>query len=156
MKRAHVEHRLSEYLDGEVSGHDAEEVEAHLSVCQVCADELAYLRRIKALLGSRPANPSPGLWSGVAERIAGQGPVEPWGQFEWVGKRLMPVLAAAAVLAVAFLGSLNGSGSAVTLEEYLKTTWGPEASETLLLSDAEISHEDVLQLAASVNPGSPR
>ena len=60
-------------------------------------------------------------------------------------------LAAAAVLAVAFFGGLSGNGVAVSLEEYLTSTWPDESAEVLMVSDAEISMEDALVLAASAD-----
>jgi anti-sigma factor RsiW len=151
MTSQHVVDKLSHYLDGDLSGQELDRVDSHLRTCRQCAKELDYLRRIQSLLAARPSARSPGLWDGIAPQLATETSPSGWGQFEWVGKRLMPLLAAAAVLAVAFLGGLNGNGVAVTLEDYLKSSWTDESADALMVSDAEISKEDVLVLATSVS-----
>lgn len=151
MTSQHVADQLSRYLDGDLSGQELDRVEAHLGTCRQCAKELDYLRQIQALLAARPSTRSPGLWDGIAPQLEAETSAGGWGQFEWAGKRLMPLLAAAAVLAVALLGSLNGNGVAVTLEDYLKSSWSDESTDALMVSDAEISREDVLVLAASAS-----
>ncbi len=63
--------RLSDYLDGELSADERQELEAHLAECEECAATLEQLRRVveraKALDDKPPATD---LWSGIAERIA--------------------------------------------------------------------------------------
>lgn len=149
MRTPHVHDRLGEYLDGDLSGQELQEVEAHLNGCARCARELAYLRQVRSLLAARPPARSPGLWRQVAPRIAASGLPGAWGQFEWVGKRLMPLLAAAAVLAAAFLGRTNGNGTAASLESYLKSAFAGESADSLIVSESEISRGDVLYLAAT-------
>lgn len=62
--------RLSDYLDGELSAGERQELEAHLVGCGECAALLEQLRRVveraKALEDEPPATD---LWSGIAERI---------------------------------------------------------------------------------------
>jgi hypothetical protein len=62
--------RLSEYLDGELSARERQELEAHLAGCEECAATLEQLRRVverAKTLEDRP--PATDLWSGIAERI---------------------------------------------------------------------------------------
>ncbi len=63
--------RLSEYLDGELSGAETEALEAHLALCGECRAVLEELHAVVAVAGSltdRP--PERDLWPGIAERIA--------------------------------------------------------------------------------------
>ncbi|MSR06414.1 MAG: zf-HC2 domain-containing protein [Gemmatimonadetes bacterium] len=62
--------RLSEYLDGELTGTDQAALEAHLPHCAECAGVLDELRNVVArarALDDRP--PSHDLWQGVAALI---------------------------------------------------------------------------------------
>jgi anti-sigma factor RsiW len=62
--------RLSDYLDGELSAGERQQLEAHLAECEECATTLLELRRVVAgakALDDRP--PATDLWSGIAERI---------------------------------------------------------------------------------------
>jgi anti-sigma factor RsiW len=63
--------RLSDYLDGELSAGERQELEVHLAECEECAATLEQLRRVaeraKALEDEPPARD---LWSGIAERIS--------------------------------------------------------------------------------------
>lgn len=62
--------RLSEYLDGELSVGERQELEAHLAGCEECAATLEELRRVverAKTLEDRP--PAGNLWPGIAQRI---------------------------------------------------------------------------------------
>ncbi|MGD2216139.1 MAG: anti-sigma factor [Gemmatimonadales bacterium] len=62
--------RLSEYLDGELSAGERQELEVHLAECEECAATLEQLRRVierAKALGDKP--PATDLWSRIAERI---------------------------------------------------------------------------------------
>ena len=62
--------RLSEYLDGELTGDERAALEAHLAVCRDCTDTLAELRAVVARAGALlPRAPEEDLWPGVAKRI---------------------------------------------------------------------------------------
>src|SRR3989442_14258264 len=66
--------RLSEYLDGTLSGSERAALEAHLAGCAACAATLDELRRVVTRargLEDRP--PAADLWPGIAERIGVQG-----------------------------------------------------------------------------------
>lgn len=63
--------RLSEYVDGELDGEEAGQLERHLATCTECAALLHELRAVAArarALEDRP--PARDLWAGIAERIA--------------------------------------------------------------------------------------
>jgi anti-sigma factor RsiW len=62
--------RLSEYLDGTLSGRDGARVEAHLALCPECRNDLVELRRTSELLrGLRAGVESPDLAASILERI---------------------------------------------------------------------------------------
>lgn len=63
--------RLSDFLDGELSAGERDELEAHLATCEECNATLDGLRRVVArsqTLEDRP--PTDDLWPGIAARIA--------------------------------------------------------------------------------------
>lgn len=144
MNNGHVTAYLPDYMEDNLPESERRRIEAHLESCAPCREELAYLQGIRNFLAGRPESPSPGLWAGVAERIALEETPGLWKQFEWVGKRLVPLMAAAAVLILAIFGGLNGTDPDPTLEEYLKAQW--EGPEVVMLSDAELSQDDVFYL----------
>lgn len=102
--------RLSEYLDGQLSTPERDELERHLVDCAECRNALADLRRVverARALEDRP--PARDLWAGIAERIgvppgSRPGSVRP-GLVKpaWMRRRLsftVPQLAAAAVVLI--------------------------------------------------------
>jgi anti-sigma factor RsiW len=64
-------HRLSEYLDGDLSQPERAALERHLAACPACSTTLADLSRVvlRARALSAPLPPR-NLWDGIAERIA--------------------------------------------------------------------------------------
>ena len=155
MSEAHVKEGLPLYLDDGLPAEEMRRVEVHLFTCRACREELACLRRIQRLLKARSED-SPGLWDAISERIGNGGPQSIWSQFEWVGKRMVPVLAAAAVLMLAVLGSLNGDDLTVMLEDYLKAQWDPGQPESIVLSETDFSRDDILRLTDSARPSQPQ
>src|SRR5438876_10053032 len=62
--------RLSEYLDGELTGSERTTLEAHVASCDACRTTLDELRRVVTnarALDDRP--PTVDLWPGIATRI---------------------------------------------------------------------------------------
>ncbi len=145
MTDSEVKTLLPDYLESNLPDEQMRAVESHLAVSTDCREELDYLKRIQRLLAARPESAPPGLWHGIAPRIGVQEAVEPWKQFEWVGKRFLPVLAAA-VLLLAVFGNLTTEAPALTLEDYLNAQWVEQEAE--MLSDAELSG-DVLPILQS-------
>ena len=145
MKDSDVKNLLPDYMESNLPAEQMREIEARLAVSAACRDELDYLRRLQRLLAARPDSASPGLWGSIARQLVDEVVAEPWQQFEWVGKRFLPVLAAA-VLLLAVLGNLTTEAPALTLDAYLNAQWDKQEAE--LLSDAELSG-DVLQVLQS-------
>jgi len=168
MKSPHVKDHLFSYLEGALSEQDRLRVESHLAACRDCREELAYVTRIQGLIQRRSEprlslwdgietrilDAAPGLWNGVEARILDAQGI--WAQLEWAGKRLLPLFAAAAVLLLAILSSLNGAEAWVTLEDYLASHWDNEALEGVALSEADLSRNDVFLLATSTVEPPPK
>lgn len=152
MNLSHVQNLLPRYLEDDLPAAEVRAVEAHLAVCRTCRAELAYLERISTLLRRRVAVPLPGLWEGIAARIQ---PDKLWKHFEWAGKRLVPLLAAA-VLILAVWGSFGRQNSAVSLEDFLRAQWTGAGVETVVVADTQLSRDDVLALTAQVEPSQPQ
>ncbi len=104
--------RLSEYLDGELTPAERADVDRHLTQCAECRSTLEDLRGVvseAALL--RDARPTRDLWSGIAARIAPDGPprarVSPFRRA--ITSRLsftLPQLAAAGIALMVLSGGL--------------------------------------------------
>jgi anti-sigma factor RsiW len=94
MSGAHVVDRLDDYVDGELSEAEFQEVELHLAACADCASEHAFLRELLARAAELPPAVAPprDLWPGIAARL-GRRTVKP---SYWLAG-----LAAAAALLVA-------------------------------------------------------
>lgn|SRR5574341_292745 len=99
-------HRLSEYLDDELSAAERRQMDEHLGTCGACQETLEQLRAVVARAASlEDSGPERDLWPGVAERIGAAGPAA--GQAAgggWRRLRLVltvPQLAAAAVALMA-------------------------------------------------------
>ncbi len=72
---AHVTDHLSEYLDDELAASDRAAIDAHLHVCEACAEELDSLRRIvahAATVAEHDPAPVRDLWTGIHARIQGR------------------------------------------------------------------------------------
>jgi anti-sigma factor RsiW len=62
--------RLSDYVDGELSGAERQEIEAHLTSCAACRTVLQDLRTIAETASRLPgALPDRDLWTGIALRV---------------------------------------------------------------------------------------
>ena len=100
--------RLSEYLDGELTGREREALEAHLEGCAACRGVLEELRGVVARAASLvDREPPADLWSGIAARI-GAAPADELAAARARRARrwqfTLPQLAAAAFLLVLLSG----------------------------------------------------
>ena len=74
---AHLDDRISAYLDGELAGAELREAEQHLTACAECRavlEDFKALGRRAQALDDRP--PEHDLWAGIAARIAEQPEVD--------------------------------------------------------------------------------
>jgi Putative zinc-finger len=71
MSGAHVVDRLDDYVDGELSEAEFQEVELHLADCADCAAEHTFLRELLAGAAELPKAVAPprDLWPGIAARL---------------------------------------------------------------------------------------
>lgn len=100
--------KLSDYLDGELTGAERVALERHLAACPACTATLAELERVVARAQELPDTPpAADLWAGIGERIAQRPavspavrPIRPRRTFS------LPQLAAAAVTAAVASGGV--------------------------------------------------
>jgi len=65
-----AQERLSDYLDGDLSGASLEELEGHLETCDECRAELESLRQTLSVLGGlKPVDPSPDFLQQVNQKL---------------------------------------------------------------------------------------
>jgi len=66
-----VDDRLDDYVDGELSEAEYQEVELHVASCAACRENERGLRNLLARAAALPKEGTPGrdLWPGVAERL---------------------------------------------------------------------------------------
>lgn len=109
--RGQIEHRdpwvdrLSDYLDGELSGRERRACEEHLRRCADCAavfDELCDVVA-RAERTNTPIEPGRDLWPGIAARLAPGRADKSASRLPILIGRLRPQLAAAAVIVLACL-----------------------------------------------------
>ncbi len=105
----HLDLELSAYLDGDLTGAELAQAEAHLAACDACRSALDDLRRLVRRAGALDDRaPERDLWAGIATRIAAERasdvvPLASRRRFAFT----MPQLAAAAVaLMVVSAGSV--------------------------------------------------
>ena len=105
-----IQPKLSEYVDGTLSGDTAWTIRLHLTSCAVCAQIEGDFRQTASLLRSLSAPElSPGFEAALARRLADQSlrprPVSPWGRVAalWASLPVLPrpVYAGAAAALVA-------------------------------------------------------
>ena len=75
MSGAHVVDRLDDYVDGELSEAEFQEVELHLAGCADCAAEHDFLRELLTRAAELPRAVAPprDLWPEVAQRLGRRG-----------------------------------------------------------------------------------
>jgi hypothetical protein len=100
---------IEEYVDGELDGRMIERLDAHLSTCAACAEEMTALRREQEAYASyqRDLEVTPAHWNVVRARIEQEKDARPPAASrprfgEWLGglfgKRLRPAFVVAVVL----------------------------------------------------------
>jgi hypothetical protein len=80
MTHQDIKDRLEDYLDGELSTEETEEIKAHLEACAECTEEKVRLQSLLSSLSELPDSVAPAsdLWSGIEKQIrpAGTLPVD--------------------------------------------------------------------------------
>jgi hypothetical protein len=120
--------RLSEYLDGVLTGPETREIEAHLQTCERCRTSLADLRAvIERLHADQPDQVADGSWSGILGRLKPITPdtYAPSGRARRYSRgiptRTLRRITAVAALTVAFAGGI-WTGASLSLA---RAAWTP-------------------------------
>ena len=71
MNHTQASELLHDYVDNDLAAADRRQLELHLSGCQVCREEIAYLLELQERAASlrRPVRPPHDLWPGIAAAI---------------------------------------------------------------------------------------
>lgn len=118
--------KLLYLLDGNLPPQEARELEARMAQNAELREAFDCLNRIQARIASRPPEPSPGLWDDIEAQLRTEEMADPLSEnLVWVGKRLAPLMAAAAIVLMTILNSANGE----TLDDFF-------ASQTELVLSA--------------------
>lgn len=143
------ESRLSEYLDGELTGDESRLVERHLSECAACAETLAQLEAVtRRARDVGPKEPGQDLWPGIKARIEGADAPVAIDTRRREPRRIsfsVPQLAAAAVILASlsagtawFAGGSSGAGLAEGVGTSDATpTLDPPVAGTLVSAPAD-------------------
>lgn len=126
-----IQEGLEEYLSGNAASPRYREFEAHLSVCRTCRDEVAPLQEhavlLRTLRAPQDAEPRPGFYARVVDRIESQVRPSFWADF------LEPAFARRLMYSSALLILLLGSYLFSTGVPAMDTT--NSAPEAILASD---------------------
>jgi anti-sigma factor RsiW len=109
--------RLEGYLSGTLKPADLREIEAHLSTCEVCREEVQSMQELSECMASlrleETLEPSPGFYAGVVEQVGRQHAAPTFTSlFSWhfaFGRRI----AFASLLVLAVLGTYLWIGESV-------------------------------------------
>jgi anti-sigma factor RsiW len=137
-----IREQLILYADNLLSDKEKRQVETLLAEDAALREELDYLIHIRSAIKSRPSETPPGLWPEIEAQILEESQGL-WSHMEWAGKRLVPLFAAAAVVMLAVLGSLNGEDTDVTLDAYFQD------QEGIILSELDSFDNNVLGVESS-------
>ncbi|MDA0712259.1 MAG: hypothetical protein O3B73_18835 [bacterium] len=136
--------KLLHYLDGNLSAEESRALEVRLAGDPALRLELDLHRRIQSRISQRPAEASPGLWVGIEAQLEAEQPESIWPHLVWVSKRLIPFMAAAAIILMAVSAGRQGDASSeITLNDYLTT------QTDLVLS--EVSASDLVHYSDAVD-----
>lgn len=110
--------KLLHYLDGNLSEEESRDLENQLAQNAELRDELALLKRIQIQIKRRPPEPSPGLWAGIEAQLQTEIHSDSlYDHLVWAGKRLVPLMAAAAVILMTVLG-YPATEATITIDDY--------------------------------------
>jgi predicted anti-sigma-YlaC factor YlaD len=100
---------LEDYLAGTLKPAGQRQVEAHLSTCEVCREEVGVQRELSQMLGSLRSEetwaPSPGFYAGVMELVGERKAVPTFASFFALDLAFGRRLVFASLLTLAVLGS---------------------------------------------------
>ena len=106
---AEVTRSLEEYLDGELDPATQRAIEAHLSVCEACREELRGMREVSEWLGTlqpeESIEPAPGFYARVMQQVGERRPVSSFTSLFSLNLAFGRTLAFASLVTLAILGS---------------------------------------------------
>lgn len=149
-------HRLvQDNIEDVLAGVEAASVAQHLRVCEACRSEVAAMREhaaaLRALRAPEEAEPRPGFYARVMERIEAQGPISIWNLFieSAFGRRIaMASLALALLLGVYLISSERAADQPIVAGEQTQpaVVFGEDAPGRVItqMSDLQSSNDDVL------------
>lgn len=75
MSHQNISDRLNDYVDGTLPADVSRQVDAHLTACASCRDEVARLRKLVTDAAALPQSIEPprDLWTDIAPRLSGEG-----------------------------------------------------------------------------------
>ena len=132
---------LSAALDGELTSEEQSDLEAHLSACAACREELALLKESTEVLGMlAPQVPLRNLWPGISREFGlthRERREEVASLMRLVFKRPLP---AAAALLACLIAALLGYWKT----ELRPVTWKPAATEISTLDADKVLESQVI------------
>ncbi len=143
MNCRYVQSRLSAYVDVELSGHEQQQIRAHLEQCLVCSCEYENLRKTKLLLRQLPTVVPPKapdiVWNSLRQHS--QPPKRPLIRFGWHGRSWWQVAGGVAAVSALFWWSQLPESSAIEVRIprsspslTVSQTFNPKPSSTPLFS----------------------
>jgi len=139
--------RLSEHVDGELSGEAEAALVQHLRECARCREAVVELQQVRQLAAAVQATPpATDLWPGIAARIAAPADVvrlEERRPRRWHVSFTVPQLAAAAVVLMALSGGAVwfATGGSVGAPTAAAPALTPERPPVLLASSETAGYE---------------
>lgn len=145
---------LEEYLSGTLKPGAQRDIEAHLSICESCRQEVAGMQEISGLFESlvpeEAVEPAPGFYARVMQEVGGRRAVPALAAFLGLDLTYARRLVFASLLMLAALGSYL-----VSREAEFTTGSSPEAVMAQQESpqfDAAQAHEAMLATMTSYEP----
>jgi anti-sigma factor RsiW len=106
---AEVTRSLEEYLDGELDPATQRAIEAHISVCGTCREELRGMREVSEWLGTlqpeEAVKPAPGFYARVMQEVGEGRRASPFTSLFSLNPAFGRMLAFASLVTLAILGS---------------------------------------------------
>ena len=100
---------LEEYLSGTLNPESRRDIEAHLSICEPCRQEVAGMQEISglfsAILPDEAVGPSPGFYARVMQEVGSRKPVPAFAGLFGLDLAFARRLVFASLLVLAALGS---------------------------------------------------
>ncbi len=120
-----IRERLEEYLSGADDSRQHREVDEHLAACRRCREAVEQMRRqsrlLRTLRSPEEAEPMPGFYARVVERIESQAASSFWGLFlepAFARRLAYASLALLVVLSALIISGLNQDMTTVAAEPY--------------------------------------